>query len=234
MPAGTEDEEKEKGRELKFCIDSKNLRNIHAALKVAASLPGISYREKWDENPFLFHVNNGVIDLLTGKPRKALPEDNLLKISPAEYSEDAKCDGWRTFLNQVFSSDIEMIDYFQRCVGYSMTGNVSEQVLFACHGNGANGKSTALGVISYIMGDYATDLATSSLEKFGKVIIGDGVDLIGARFAKCEETSDSLDANRLKSWTGENAMRVRPLRKEWITFESHAQALDDVQCFSAH
>ncbi len=81
-------------------------------------------------------------------------------------------------------------------------------------------QSTALGVISYILGDYATDLAGSSLEKWGRVVIGEGVDLVGARFAKCEEISDeAIDAPRIKSWTGENSMRVRPMRKEWITFE---------------
>jgi putative DNA primase/helicase len=209
-------------KEAKFCVASKNLKSIQAALKIAASLPGIAYRGKWDDNPYLFHVKNGVINLETGEHRKAVPEDNALKISPVEYVKSAACPEWNKFLQQVFQSNKDLVEYFQRCVGYTLTGNVSEQVLFACYGSGANGKSTALGVLDYIFGDYSTNLAASSLERWGRLVIGEGVDLIGARFAKCEEIGDgdsALDTGKIKSWTGENAMRVRPMRRDWITFQ---------------
>jgi putative DNA primase/helicase len=221
MPEATEEEADAKEAEFKYSSNSKNLKSILASLKVAASLPGIAFRESWDSNPFIFHTKNGILNLETGEFRKATPEDNVLKVSPVEYVAGEACPKWTEFLNQIFLSNIAMVEYFQRCVGYTMTGNVSEQVLFACHGTGANGKSTALGVLDYIFGDYATNLAASSLEKWGRVVIGEGVDLIGARFAKCEEIGDgdALDTGKIKSWTGENAMRVRPMRKEWITFQ---------------
>ncbi len=207
-------------KHFKYAVTSKNFKSITAALKIAASLESIRYDGGWDKDPWLFHVSNGVIDLRTGEHRPAKPEDNLLKVSPVAYNKEAACTQWMEFLNQIFVCNKPLIEYFQRCVGYTLSGNVSEQVLFACHGVGSNGKSTALGIISHILGDYSTDLAGSSLEKWGRVVIGEGVDLVGARFAKCEEISDeAIDAPRIKSWTGENSMRVRPMRREWITFE---------------
>lgn len=212
-------EEKEKAA--KHSIQAQNLKSITAALKIAASLPEIRYTGKWDEDSFQFHVQNGIVDLRTGECQPAKPSDNVLKISPVKFDREQTCPKWMEFLNQVFACNKPLIDYFQRCVGYTMTGEVSEQILFACHGNGANGKSTTLGVLDYILGEYATDLAASSLEKWGRLVVGEGVDLIGARFAKCEEIGEgsALDTGRVKSWTGENSMRVRPMRREWITFQ---------------
>jgi putative DNA primase/helicase len=210
----------EKRSQLKYAVSSKNLKSIQASLKIAASLPQIAYTGEWDTDPFIFHASNGLIDLKTGEYRQAKPEDNVLKISPVAYDKNADCPKWKEFLKQIFQSNLELINYFQRCVGYTLSGNVGEQVLFACHGVGSNGKSTALGVISHIMGEYSTDLAGSSLEKWGRVVIGEGVDLVGARFAKCEEIGDgALDVGKVKAWTGENVMRVRPLRKEWFSFQ---------------
>jgi ABC-type ATPase involved in cell division len=48
-----------------------------------------------------------------------------------------------------------LIDYLQRAIGYSLTGNVQEQVMFFLYGTGANGKSTFLNAILAMLGEYA-------------------------------------------------------------------------------
>jgi hypothetical protein len=44
---------------------------------------------------------------------------------------------------------------WQRAVGYSLTGDVSEEVLFFLHGRGRSGKTTFLEAIKAALGDYA-------------------------------------------------------------------------------
>jgi putative DNA primase/helicase len=105
--------------------------------------------------------------------------------------------------------------------GYSLTGSVREQCLFALYGSGANGKTTFLECILFIMGEYGTDLPFSALEpqRFG-CSPGEGVDLPGARLAKSVEIREGrhLDEARIKSWTGGDTITVRPLYKNQFSF----------------
>ena len=56
----------------------------------------------------------------------------------------------------------KLIAFLQRYIGYCLTGDVSEHVFVFAYGTGANGKSTFIGTIQKIFGDYATvaDMAT--------------------------------------------------------------------------
>ncbi len=45
----------------------------------------------------------------------------------------------------------------RKALGYTLTGNVSEQCFFICYGLGANGKSTLIELMTQILGpDFAT------------------------------------------------------------------------------
>ena len=59
------------------------------------------------------------------------------------------------FLMQIFNNDLQLIHFVQKAMGYSLSGNMSEQCLFILWGTGANGKSTFLNVLQYLFGDYA-------------------------------------------------------------------------------
>jgi phage/plasmid-associated DNA primase len=52
----------------------------------------------------------------------------------------------------------------QRAVGYSLTGDTSEEVLFILDGVGANGKSTFLETVRALLGDYAQAAPEELLE----------------------------------------------------------------------
>lgn len=57
----------------------------------------------------------------------------------------------------------ELISFIQRTVGYSLTGSVNEQVIFFLYGDGQNGKSSFLSILSTLMGSYAKTLLAKSL-----------------------------------------------------------------------
>lgn len=83
-------------------------------------------REDFDRHKYLFNVENGIIDLKTGKLQQHDRELGLTKITNVEFDESAKYPTWAVFLEQIFKGDKDLIDYMQRLVGYSFTGDISE------------------------------------------------------------------------------------------------------------
>ncbi|MFP5303994.1 hypothetical protein R2R70_22705, partial [Cobetia sp. SIMBA_158] len=48
----------------------------------------------------------------------------------------------------------EIINFMQKAIGYALTGDTSEQVMFFLFGNGRNGKSTFINTVQQLLGDY--------------------------------------------------------------------------------
>jgi P4 family phage/plasmid primase-like protien len=111
----------------------------------------------------------------------------------------------------------------QRALGYSITGDTSEQVLFIAWGLGSNGKSTLFRTIQHILGDYARSVAKDALMKRnGK---GDThptaiANLVGCRFALLQETEEGrqLDASAIKWVTGGDKITARFLYRDYFEF----------------
>lgn len=68
---------------------------------------------------------------------------------------ETKCPTFLRFLAEVFGGDEELIHFVHKAIGYSLTGDTSEHVMFILHGGGATGKSTFLNVFSELLGGYA-------------------------------------------------------------------------------
>lgn len=213
-------ESDERTRQIKWALQSESRYAIDAALELAKSEPNVSDDgERWDANPMLLGVANGIVDLTTGQFRTATQGDFITKFSPAAHDANAECPRFEQFLEEIFDGDQERIRYIQKAVGYTLTGCVEEHCLFACYGSGRNGKSTLLEVLLYIIGDYGVDLPFGTLETTHQ--IGEGANLPGARFAKAVETREGrrLDEARVKSWTGGDTISVRPLYRNSFSFQ---------------
>jgi putative DNA primase/helicase len=68
--------------------------------------------------------------LRTGTFREAQKEDYVIKQTGTSYDPAAVCPRWEKFLSRVLSDNAELISFVQRAVGYSLTANTVEQVLF--------------------------------------------------------------------------------------------------------
>jgi putative DNA primase/helicase len=205
----------------KWAYKSESASGIDATLRQAQTEPPISDAgDGWDADPWLFGVANGVVDLRTGKFRAGTQADRITKFSPVAFDAAAQCPRFLQFMDEIFAGDTELVRYVQKAIGYSLTGEAREQCLFACWGSGANGKSTLLELLFFILGDYACDLSFSSLEA-KQHRLGDGVKLLGARFVKAVEVREdtTLDEARVKSWTGGDTISVRPLYRQEISFQ---------------
>ena len=117
-----------------------------------------------DADPWLLNVENGTIDLHTGRRERHDPSDLLTKMAPVHADRQAKCPLFKKFLKRITGDDADFRAYIQKAVGYSFTGIMSEQVLFFVHGkSGKNGKSTLANLIRDMLGDYGLHTPTETL-----------------------------------------------------------------------
>jgi putative DNA primase/helicase len=209
---------------MKWALRSESHSKINATLKLASSEPKISTTiDDHDQDPMLFACSNGVIDLRTGEIRDGKPEDMISIWTPIEYELNAVARRWEQFLDEVFSSDKDLIAYIKRCIGYSMTGCTREQCLFLLYGTGENGKSVFSGVLHNIFGDYAanTPFSTFLSSQFdASRIPNDLAALANKRLVTASEVKErsKINEERIKSVTGCDPISARFLHQEYFTY----------------
>lgn len=179
---------------------------INGALQLAAVLPSVSAQpEQFDLDPHLVTAEGRTWNLQKGTYKKPEMADYVTRVLGAQYDTAAECPLWLKVLDDVFQHDQEMIDYFQRAVGYSMTGNTSEQVMFMCVGVGANGKSTILGAVRDVLGTYAASARFETFDADVKSTTGDDLAALrGKRLVLVIEADQQrkLAEGRIKQVTG--------------------------------
>src|SRR5262245_41838651 len=118
-------------RQQTWALKSEDARRIHAMIDMARSETGVAVRpEDLDADPWLLNCDNGTLDLRTGELRPHRREDLLTKLCPVEYDPNATCPTWLRFLDRIMAGNTPLMNYLQRVVGYSLTGDVREQCLF--------------------------------------------------------------------------------------------------------
>jgi putative DNA primase/helicase len=111
----------------------------------------------------------------------------------------------------------------QKAVGYSLTGEVSEQCFLFLHGTGKNGKSVFTEVIYRLFGEYGqrapASLLTASIN--GREPTHEIARLRGARLVIGSETEEGawLAESRVKDITGGDTLTGRLLYQEAFDFK---------------
>jgi putative DNA primase/helicase len=137
------------------------------------------------------------------------------------YREDAKCPLWCEFLSRVTAGNAELVSFLQRITGYSLTGDTREQVLFLFYGTGANGKTTFLETLRYVLGDYAMGAEFNTfVASRGTSVRNDLARLAGARFVTAVESQFNrpLAEEVVKQITGGDMITARFLYSEHFEF----------------
>ena len=176
--------------------------------------------DELDASPDLLNTESGTIDLRTGELQEHRREDLITKIAPTTYRPDAAAPTWEAFLERVLPGE-DLRAFVQRAVGYSATGDTSEQCMFINHGGGANGKSTFQEAIAAALGDYAMRAPTEMLlAKRSDGVPNDVARLKGARFVSASETEEGrrLAESRIKDLTGQDTITARFMKAEWFDF----------------
>jgi putative DNA primase/helicase len=203
-------------------LRSEGEPRLQAMVRLAASeMPLQVEAARLDAEPLLLNVKNGTLDLRTGTLRPHDQLDLITRLAPVRWDRAADCPRWKAFLDHVLAADKELVQFVQRAVGYSLTGETSERSLFVLHGDGANGKTTFLETLAAALGDYAVRTPTETLlAKRLEAIPNDVARLKGARFVTASEAGEGvqLAEARVKEFTGRDTLTARFLYHEWFEF----------------
>ncbi len=164
-------------------------------------------------------MSNGTIDLRSGLLRHHDPNDLITKIAPVDYDPAADAPVFQACLERVLP-DPEVRMFLQQYAGYSLTGDITEQVIVIFHGNGANAKSTILRVLQDMLGDYARSAEPELLLVRGGSHPTGVADLLGARMVVSSEIGDGrrLAEATVKQLTGGYRIKARFMRQDFFEF----------------
>ncbi len=179
--------------------------------------------ESFDRDNHLINVQNGYIDLKTGTLHDHDKDKFFTKIATVEYTDKIDCPLWDDFLMQIFDGNRPLINYMQRAVGYSLSGSIQEQMLFILHGNGRNGKSVFLDIITEMLGNYTVNIQpqTIMVKPQSGGANSDIARLQGARLVTSTEPNDGMrfDEGLVKQLTGGDKVTARFLYGDEFDFD---------------
>lgn len=209
---------------VKFAGQSQHENRLSAMIKLASKDGSVVLSvTQLDANPMYLGVQNGVLDLATGRLIKNQPEFYLTKFSAVRFDRNAKCPTFLTFLGRIFDENKEIIAYLRRVMGYCLTGRTDAQVLFFFHGKGANGKSTLLNLIEKLLGIALAKQTPSDtlMVKRSSNASNDIARLQGVRVVISNEVEDGswLSEVTIKQLTGGDTVTARFLYGEYFEFQ---------------
>lgn len=220
--AGTAGDEKTRQAIASWALRSEADARVEAMLSLATSERGLAVTSAlWGADPWALTCLNGTLDLRTGTLRPHRRGDLITKLAPVIYDSDARCDLWTRTLDWALP-DPDVRAFFQRAVGYSLTGDTREDKLFFVHGPTAALKSTVNEGIKATLGDYAM---TADFETFlRRRDVGgprnDLARLAGARIVLSIEVEQGrrLAEGLIKMLTGGDTVAARFLFHEAFEF----------------
>ena len=206
----------------KHLIKSESLRRRQALIESASLERNVRITPfEVDQEHLLLNVRNGTINLKEGTLHEAVQDAYITKCAAVRYNRKAQCDTWNLFLMRIMDGNVQLLHFLQKAVGWAITGDMSEQVMFILYGAGANGKSTFLNTLMEIMGDYAMSTPTATfMKKYGEGISNDIARLRGTRFVTTVEAEEGkrMSEPLIKQITGQDMMTARFLYGEYFDF----------------
>lgn len=156
------------------------ISNVVDAMKSLTILPSSINLNTWVDGELreqrrYIAMRNGILDLANFLSEDASPSTVLLPPSPGwfsmvripyEFSPDAKCERWKTVLDENMEGDEARINILQEFAGYCLLAKQDEAKFLILEGDGSNGKTVYLAGIEGILG--FDNCSFVSLEMFGE------------------------------------------------------------------
>ena len=206
----------------KHALRSEAEERIRKMIELAKSETSIPVTpDELDSDPWLLNVLSGTLELRNGEVRCHRREDLITKLAPVEFDAGATCPVWESFLDRIMDGTKDKVEFLKRTSGYSLTGDISEEVMTIAHGTGDNGKTTMLKTLHGMMGDYAMKTPTETLmAKRDGSIPNDVARLKGARLVYASEAEQNrrLAEAAIKEMTSGDPVSARFMRGEWFEF----------------
>lgn len=202
-------------------LKSESAISIINLIELAKSESGIvCSRNDFDKHDFRLNTLNGTINLRTGSFEPPERSHFITKCIPVNYDSHAQCPRFIAFLESLMNNNSNLVEYVQKIIGYSLTGDTSEQCYFFLYGTGSNGKSTLLNVVRTLLGGFAKNVDFNTLTYSGFNARNDLARLIGARFVTAVEVDikKSLNEAVVNRITGNDPVTVKFLYGEYFEY----------------
>lgn len=177
---------------------------------------------KFDSNPYLRCVENGVLDLRTGQLSPYNPDLLMSKRINVSYKPNTADNS--PLLRQVLSAMPEdAIDWAQVMFGQAMFGlQPASSVVTFMHGSGSNGKSTIINLLKKTMGTYSSELSKSAFNFRSTDSKYALYRMRGVSQTILEEMPKgvNLDIDTLKEIAGTETIVARGVCKDFISFDN--------------
>lgn len=216
------EEPKTKAAFLAFIRSSSNVGKLRAMMDLAAIMKGMTVQVgQFNQKPNLLVCANGTLELGPNGPtfRESRREDYCTFTTGVAYDKHASSDLWDKFLAK-FQPDVEVRNWLQKLVGYSLLGNNSQRFMIAAFGDTSTGKSTFFEALRNSLGEYCSSInATIFRENQDERPRADLVEVLPQRLVYAEEVGDQwhLHADQIKRLTGGVQIKARlPFAKEYI------------------
>lgn len=185
----------------------------------------VSYKN-FDNNPLIFNVLNGTLDLSTMTLYDHRKEDFLTVVANVIYDPTATANVWTNFIDTIFCGNKENALFMKKALGYNLSGKKNAECCFVCYGASTrNGKGTLFNTILDVFGGYGKQIDFSTIaraknQKDGSSPSPDIIRLKGARLVSASEPKKGVyfDESLLKQLTGRDPIIARGLYKEPVQF----------------
>jgi len=188
------------------------------------------FEQKLDSNIHLMGFENGVYDLDKGEFREGRPDDYITLSTRNDYHKWSEKNPYNSpiikFFEQIMPNE-KVRKYFLNALCTCISGETKEEKLYIMTGSGSNGKSLAMDLMYFALGDYYMSCPITIItRKRGQSneTAPEKVRMKGRRCGVFQETDDceKMNVGVMKEFTGGDKILVRDLFKganEMIEFK---------------
>lgn len=177
--------------------------------------------DEFDSKGKFIGVKNGVLNLPSKKLNVGDPKYLVSKYCNVVYNPDSICPNWEDYLLKICEGKIEKVEFLQRIFGQSLLGKDYKKDYFIIFGgNGANGKSTILDTIAFILNNYCiTTDASAIMGNYNKEYYI--AELRGIRLTIFNESDAGakLEEATIKKITDSGKVQARKIRSSPTNFQ---------------
>jgi len=217
------DDERRKTR-IGHCLSSEGTSRLRAMVENAQSELVIE-PQALNADPMLLCVENGTLDLRTGKRRAHRSSDFITLMAPVVFDREARDPRWEEVLDRFVRPDDGKEAFLQRAAYASITGTTSDKAFINLFddNDGDTGKTTFTESLMMALGPYATVVNADAflLKPNGSAgIRSDIASLAGKRMAVSSEipAGRKLDVALMKKLTqgGGTMQYERKYENPWV------------------
>lgn len=208
----------------RFAVQCEHPKAVAAGLEMAQPMLAVA-PEDFDREPHIIHCLSGSCDLKTGAQGQPSPKNLNTRAAGVVYDLEAECPEWLKFVDWFCCGDTQQVEYLQKAMGYSLTGETREQVFFLLLGCGENGKGVLTRTLQLLAGSYALTVQPELfLRNRNQSAALELADLPGVRIALVAECPDGrLDKELVKRLTGQDRVKARRHYGDFFEFDLQAK-----------